>query len=157
MGVLFKEKAVLEKTKHRLKYTWNPAPVGTTSVDSPRWASDGNHIEEDAARLKQHKITQPSPSWAWPGGGQRIEGVDQWVTEMDSAVDEMFEMRHKEATDRPTSLGISSKATMSPRTATSTAASGDGDAKENVEDASLFERSRIGAGVVGLRRYVSVV
>ena len=159
MGVLFKEHAVsakAQKTKsgglqqhHRLRYTWNPAPAGVTGVDVSRWAEDGTRLEGDAAAPA--KIAKPAPSWAWPGeDGQRRDGVEQWVTEMNSVVDEMFEAVPEHAASPSLSAG-NKKLTAS--SGSKPEGGGWQSARENLEDASLLGRSRVAAGVVGLRRY----
>lgn len=154
---MFKEHAVSTKApkssgaqRQRLKYTWNPVPAGVIGVDLSRWNDDGTRAEEDAPVPAEKTITKPLPCWAWPGGdGQRRDGAEQWVTEMDSVVDEMFEALAASSTDN---------AAGSPRAkqpASSTAGDGGGSdltSARTIFDSSLLGRSRVAAGVVGLRR-----
>eukprot|EP01043_Picozoa_sp_COSAG02_P031269 COSAG02_NODE_2032_length_10063_cov_11.627057_6_plen_160_part_00 len=142
-----------------LRYTWNPGPVGATGVDVTRWSEDGTLLEKDAT--VPVKLTKPAPSWAWPGGdGQHKVGVEQWVTEMNSVVDEMFEAveAHVGAPDH--SAG-DAKYPRSKNTSSSVNSDGGSgglySASETLEDASLLGRSRVAAGVIGLRRYAMIL
>eukprot|EP01043_Picozoa_sp_COSAG02_P010262 COSAG02_NODE_358_length_23882_cov_25.508683_2_plen_177_part_00 len=159
MGVMFKEHAVSAKApkqssaqRQRLEYTWNPVPTEVIGVDLSRWNDDGTRAKEDAPVHAEKTIAKPLPCWAWPGGdGQRRDGVEQWVTEMDSVVDEMFEALAANSTDNATG------SSRGKQPASSTA--GDGDCSNlssarTIFDSSLLGRSRVAAGVVGLRRCV---
>ena len=180
MGVLFKEHAVLTTAgkskaagqRSHSVYTWNPAPAGVTGVDVSHWAADGSRIEDDAVPAKP-KVTKPMPSWAWPGGdGRYRDGLEQWETDMGSVVDEMFEAAQGEthstadaAGGATASAGKAPPPSASAAAAAAAAAAAEGgsargsfaktaphSARDSFGDASLLGRSRVAAGVVGVRR-----
>ena len=112
-------------------YTWNPGPAGVTGVDVSKWAEDGSRsrVEEGApTTIDVPQITMAKPSWAWVGAkGQKPTGgvIEQWFTEMDTVVDDMFE-------------------------AVTPVESGSGTG--GGEDATMLGRSRSTTGIIGVRR-----